>query len=169
MISCPSSKKVQVSTQTAVIGEEVMTYCQNRSYIQVSLKKWKQRLGCCYRVILFLRGFCFILSQEGSCGGRGNVISQSSQHTDSWCNICITVVAMVYKCGYSFPCPIPSSERLHLSYRLHSNCVTFLQPVVMQRQDQISQWLPLEPPVQKYSVSGRKIQYVIFFLGRSCW
>lgn len=61
--------------------------------------------------------------------GEGEMPFPNLPNTDQilgCCNFHITVAAMVYKCGYCIPCPIPSIERLPLSQRLHSNCVTFL-------------------------------------------
>lgn len=62
--------------------------------------------------------------------GEGEMAFPNLPNTDQilgCCNFHITVAAMVYKCGYSIPCPIPSIERLPL----------FFTAVVMQRPDQI--------------------------------
>lgn len=50
------------------------------------------------------------------------------------CNIHITAVAMIYKCGYSFPCPIPSTERLHLSHKLPVTVLHFYSQCLFKDQ-----------------------------------
>lgn len=145
-----------------------MTFWQNVSYIQVSLKNWKQRLGWGDRVILFLRGFCFLLSQEGSCGGEGNATCNlHSTQILGCCNIHITVVAMIYSVDILSLAP----SLLQKDFTCHINCTVTVLHFYRQwlcKYQTKSNTGSLWSHQSKYSVSRRKIQYV-FSTGTSCW